>query len=183
MFLSSKNNLLYDAKNFEKYPNMYAIMLNNLKKNQIDESIANMDDDMHVKYIASQRILEFYFMWEQISGFENMYKIIFGHYYNEQNVFLYKGTLKKKDDIIIKTDVRRCKRDELIRNKFDTLITASSYDVIQKQLNIIALDKEYEIKSQYVYPLGITYKDETLNIQSNGKFSTQFENGNLILIK
>ena len=133
MFLTSKNDLLYDAKNFNKYRNIFAIILNKRKKYERENIITNMDDDLHGTYIESETTLKLYFMYELISGLKSIYKIIYGHFYSNQNMFIYKNTKNGKNDVIISHETQLCSQKELLHNASNKLIYTNSYESIKKQ--------------------------------------------------
>ena len=181
MFLTSKNDLLYDAKNFNRYNNVYTILVNKRKQCRIEENIENMleDSEWHATYVESTTTLKIYFDFELSLDFAGLYKIVFGHYYNNQNIFLYKNTNGKSG--IVKYEVHRCSQNELVHNTNNHLIYSNSYDVVKKQLDVIQYNEINKYKEQYsgFTPLEITFKRETMIIKSNDMFVTKYENETL----
>ena len=60
--LSNKNDLLYDSKNFNKYRNIYAVLVNYGKIEYIQTGLENCDDDLHQEYISYNYEVRLYFL-------------------------------------------------------------------------------------------------------------------------
>ena len=171
MILSNRNDLLYDSKNFDKYRNIYVVKINVNKEKYVQEQIRDLGGELHWDYDAYSFTLNLYFLSAQVN-LNGIYKIIYGHYYNSQNLFLYKDLHNKK---VIKSTISYCKNNELMYNNLNDLIYSNSYDVLKRQINVLLKTKEERIKT--LSPISVTYKNGNLNITSNGKLSTSFSNG------
>lgn len=175
MLITNKNNLLYDTKNFNSYRNIYAILVNKRKLTNIIYNLDHCeDDDLHTKYYVYENKLELYFIWQEFLNFDHVYKIVYGHYYNNRNTFLYQNLHGKN---IIQTNVHHCNANELLYNTHKDLICAKTYKDIVKQAAYINLDKAQEWESKFPNPLSIAYinTEEILSITSNGVFTSVFE--------
>jgi hypothetical protein len=170
MILSQKNNLLYDSKNFDKYGNIYAVKINNDNIKFINELIENNDSKLHSKYNEYALELILYFLVENVN-LNDIYKIIFGHYYNNQNLFLYKKLNNKK---INSSNIYHCKKNELLHNNLNSLIFSNSYDNIKDQVDILIKIKKDRLKT--LCPINVNYENnnENLNIETNGKLETSY---------
>ena len=170
MILSGKNNLLYDSKNFDKYGNIYAVKINDNSIKLINELLENNDNDLYSKYNTFNLELILYFLVENIN-LNDIYKIIFGHYYNNQNLFLYKKLNNKK---VNSSNIYQCKKNELLHNNLNSLICSNSYDNIKDQINVLLKTKKDRLKT--LYPIDVNYDndEETLNIETNGKLETSY---------
>lgn len=173
MILSNKNDLLYDSKNFDRYRNVYAIFVNHNKIEYMKSELENCDDDLHQEYISYNFELRLFYLFQEFINLNGTYKIIFGHYYNNQNAFLYKSIHNKK---VITTSVHHCKCNELLYNNEKDLICSNSYEVLKKQTNIIVKSYETKIREEY-FPLSISYENKNLSIETNGTLDISFSNG------
>ena len=180
MILSQQNNLLYDAKNFNRYNNVYAILINKRRLYKIEEDIETVINNSGIRtlYVLQESQLKIYFDAQiDIAG---LYRIIFGHYYNNQNIFLYKDTYGK--NVIIKHEVHRCNNSELVHNTNNHLIYSNSYDVVKKQLDVIKYNEINRYKQKYnELPFEISYSNETIFIKSNNMFETTIKNETLYI--
>lgn len=173
MILSNKNDLLYDSKNFNKYRNIYAVLVNYGKIEYIQTGLENCNDDLHQEYISYNFELKLFFLAEQYMNIKGVYKIVFGHYYNNQNQFLYKNLYNKE---VVTPTIHRCKYNELLYNNVKDLVYSNSYEALKKQTDVIIKIRETRIKQKY-FPIAVSYDNNTLNIETNGKLSTSFSDG------
>lgn len=173
MILSNKNDLLYDAKNFNKYRNIYAVLVNYGKIDDIQDNISKYAGKITDEYDHVNNEVKLIFLNEEYLNLKGIYKIIFGHYYNNQNLFLYKNLRDKK---IVTTNIHQCKYNELLYNNTKDLIYSNSYDALKKQVDIIVQIKENRIKDNLL-PIDVSYEEGTVNIETNGKLSTSFSDG------
>lgn len=173
MFLTNKNDLLYDSKNFEKYNNIYCVLLNQKKIKYNEEVIGSNDHKLQHDYIEVEENLKLFFIIEQLS-LAGCYKIIFGHYYNKSNNFLYKNVKNSK---VISYSVKRCNNKELLY-KNNKLVCANSYESLKRQIDYIDLTESKKI-DDFKNPLEIIYDSnkKLLSINSNGIINISFENG------
>jgi hypothetical protein len=132
--------------------------------------LENCDDDLQQEYISYNFKLKLFFLAEQYMNIKGLYKIVFGHYYNNQNQFLYKNLYNKK---IVITTIHRCKYNELLYNNVKDLIYSNSYENLKKQTDNIIKIKENRIKDKY-FPIKIEYNNCTLSIKTKGTLSISF---------
>lgn len=172
MFLTSKNDLLYDAKNFDKYRNIYCILLNKKKIENRQYNLDNHNNKLQHEYY--DEVLKLFFLFEEYS-LAGERKIVFGHYYNKKNTFLYKNVQTGK---VVSYEVKRCNNNELYY-KNNKLVCANTYDIIKKQLEIINLDETNKYNEKYHKQLEISYNKENnnLSIDLTGTCITSFNNG------
>jgi hypothetical protein len=172
MRLTPRNELLYDAKNFDKYNNIYTILLNNVKLENLEMGLSQYDHKLHVDYILLTEEIHMYFLSDKYLNLNGIYKIIFGHYYNNSNTFLYKNLKKDK---VISFNVKHCKNNELLYNENNNLICSNSYETLKKQIDIFVNNKVKQLKEEY-FPLEITYNNENVNIDTNKSITIHYDN-------
>lgn len=162
MLINSKNELLYDAKNFDNYHNIYCILKKTNK--QYDNKLLYEYYDGELKLLL-----------EEFPAFIKEHKIIFGHYYNNENTFIYKNVQNGK---IVSYEIKHCNNNELYY-KNNKLIYGDTYDSIKMQIDNINLDEINKYKEKYSNPLSISYNKENnnLNINLNKICITSFNNG------
>ena len=180
MIITNKTDLLYDSKNFHKHKNIYTILLNKKRYEQIKYDIYNSQELM-CNYDDYFDELEIFFIIERISNVKHLYNIVYGHFYNNNNMFLYKDQANGK---IIEYKCRSCKYDELIYNDKHNLICSNSYKDLKRQLTIISAKEEERISNEITRPLEIDYKGniETLILITTEKIDTRYEDNCIYLI-
>jgi len=175
MFITKRNDLLYDTKNFDKYNNIYCVLLNVKKINERRKELDTCDHKLHHAYDYENEQLNLFFLFEKFSSTTGDRKIVFGHYYNNRNTFLYKNVKNKK---VVSYSVNHCYNKELLYRN-NKLICSSTYEGLKKQIDYIDLTETKKIKEECKNPFTITY-DKNLNnlsINSNGIVLVYFNNG------
>ena len=171
MFITNRNDLLYDTKNFDKYNNIYCVLLNIKKIKEREKKLG--DNKLHHTYVNEQ--LNLFFLFEKFSSTTGERKIVFGHYYNNRNTFLYKDVKNSK---VISYNIKQCRNKELLYRN-DKLICSNTYENLKKQIDYIDLTETKKIKEDHIYPFIITYNKNSnnLSINSNGIVLVSFNNG------
>lgn len=67
----------------------------------------------------------------KINKNNNTHKIIYGHFYNNHNEFLYKKIINNK---IVDIEILRCKSNELLYNNVNDLIYSKSLNILNNYL-------------------------------------------------
>ena len=146
MLVKTTNNRLYDSRNFDKYKNYYAILFDK-RKYEINK-INNDEETLYA--ILTSYTREIYIM-DLNSGFEkadkNPYSIVYGHFYNNQNYFLFK---RIHNDKIVGININKCKRAELWHNKLNQLYITNYFDDIKHTVQVL----NSEIKAETAKPHG-----------------------------
>lgn len=174
MFLNKRNNHIYSANTFDKSQNVYAIRVNEQKLESITYELLN-NKEIRYRYNILRRELIFYLSIDDDVNIKSSYKVIYGHFYNNANDFLYKRTFNNK---VVNINIYRCKKSELLHNNFKRLIYSDSYDIIDKQVNSISKNQLDIIKKEYIKPFDIAYDKElkmliinhTIDINDTAKF-------------
>jgi len=163
MLISPQNNRLYDTRNFDLYRNVYAIYIDHKVLQYNKEKYKDDYEKIHINYTETQYLISISTN-DTISNidYQNGYKIIYGHFYNKQDLFLYKNTANGK---IIGYNIKKCLRDKLYFNKDNNLLCSTSYKTLAQQVKYIN-SKENSSYNEKLEPLPLTYEyyDETLNL-------------------
>ena len=77
----------------------------------------------------------------KINKNSKIYKIVYGHFYNNYNEFIYKKVVNNK---IINTEVFRCRKNELFYNDEYNLIYSKSFNAINNYLKYSLKNKTKE---------------------------------------
>ena len=164
MILTKRNDLLYDAKNFDKYYNMYAVLINHRVKTKLEYDLSNSGHDVTVEYIEILDQLNWIFIFEQLINSSKVFNVIYGHFYNNDNTFLYKNT---KEDKVVSYTIKRCSKEYLLFNDNKRLVSSKKYEDITTQLSLIDKSYKQEWTENYDRPLDAIYdrSDEILNIE------------------
>ena len=169
--LLNQNKHLHNLKNFDNYRNIYAVRMNESKIDSITYNLLN-DGNLRYKYNIVQRELFLYFAIDEDISIRGYYKIIYGHFYNNSNEFLYKKLNNKKT---YNFEVFKCNKNELLHNKLkEYLIYSDSYDALDKQIINIAEEKIYEIKQHFIKPFDVLYSSEVVSIHTNDNSNINF---------
>jgi len=166
--LLKKNKHLYDSDNFNNYVNIYTIQVDENRVEQIIYDNTNNPEILQHRYDKIDKVIHIYFLDDPTKKImkiiKSLYKIIYGHFYNAFNDFLFKRTINKK---IINTNVYRCNKDLLLKNKEGDLIYTKYYDDIKEHREEFLKQKELLLKKEYIKPI-ITFGNNIINILSNG---------------
>lgn len=161
MILTKQNNILYDSKNFDNSKNFYAVLTDKIKVKANKDSIDNYDI---LNLNITHETMWVYFSLINSNEFKNPYKVIYGHFYNNSDMFLYKDIHSGK---IIGHSIKKTYIDKLYYNK-NKLLYNRSYKTLVEQL-----DKLFnKSKDEYKNALSINYKynDETIEIEDMSKY-------------
>jgi len=165
MLFKKHKEHLYDSKNFDKYDNVYVIKAD---ENKVDQFIYDVQTNFELlqhKYDKLNRQIIIYFLDYSniIITIKSFYKIIFGHFYNAFNDFLFKKTTSSKK--VNNTNVYRCNNELLLKNKENDLISSKSYDEISEHNNEILEQKESLVSNKFIKP-NIMFEDNIINVDS-----------------
>lgn len=184
MILTQRNDLQYDARNFDSYQNVYTIYVDkctiehNKQRDLIDYEY------LHIKY--SYEIFSLYFNEniKTLKEYENGNKIIFGHFYNGQDYFLYKNIHNGK---VVGYKINKCRLENLYFNKNNHVLMSHSYREMVKQLEYINHEQNVESR-QDLKPqtIGYVYLDENeeliFGLEYKSRFNITYENECLEII-
>lgn len=154
MILNKHTDLIYDSKNFENYYNLYTVTIDDRQKEKFEYEIEKNKNNIEVNYNILIEQLNCIFILEKILDSQKFYKVIYGHFYNNENYFLYKNI---RNDNLVEYKIKKCKRNELLFNKNHKLLCSHKYDDITTQLKYIKLDTKNEYYNIVDRPLEITY--------------------------
>lgn len=165
MLFKKHKEHLYDSKNFDKYDNIYVIKADENKVNQFIYNVQTSFEILQHKYDKLNRQIIIYFLdySDAINTIKSFYKIIFGHFYNAFNDFLFKKTTINKK--INNVNVYRCSNELLLKNKENDLISSKSYNEIVEHNNEIIEQKESLLSDEVIKP-NIMFEDNIINIDS-----------------
>lgn len=181
MLITQKNNLLYDTKDFDLYQNVYTIYVDKVTIDKNKEKDLKDYDYLHFKY--EQTILKIFYNtdFSNLKNYSNGHKIIFGHFYNNQDYFLYKNLHNGK---VIGYKVSKCRLDQLYYNKNNHVLMSHSYKEMVQQLKFLNDKVNKESKTglspktiHYNYEDNLIYFNENPNI-----FSTTYNDECLSII-
>ena len=95
MIITKYSDLLYDTKNFNKYNNIYAVLIQQKYYDKVNQSYN--DQKLYIKYDKDTNGLELYYLLDScIYMINKMHDIIYGHFYNKHDLFLYKKFANNK---------------------------------------------------------------------------------------
>ncbi len=150
MILTPQNNRLYDSRNFEQYKNFYAIQYD-VEKYRIMKDKNHADSfTVYTEYWNTELILSVDTNQETS---ESIYKIIYGHFYNDQNFFLFK---KVHDGKIVGYKINKCRRGELWHNKLNQLYISNYFKDVQKTAIMLNMQANTDIGTETMNP-ALTY--------------------------
>ena len=163
MIINQLNSRNYDTRNFDKYKNFYAILVDEKRININAQLDKDAYENIHIKFDQRTTLLVYTNSLEELSDHNNdSYKIVYGHFYNNNNEFLFK---KCSDGKIIGYKVHRCKARELWRNELDQLYISNYFDTTKKTALLLNQDNNKEVRSKFKQKQTIGYEfiDNTLN--------------------
>ena len=178
MILTQKNDLHYDSKNFDNYQNVYTVYIDRLAIERNKQRDLVDYEYLHIKY--DYEVFSIYFNDDvtSLKEYENGNKIIFGHFYNGQNYFLYKNIHNGK---VIGYKINKCKLENLYFNKNNHILMSHSYKEMVKQLEFINHEQNVESR-QNLKPNTIGYvylEDENeliFGLEYKNRFDIDYEN-------
>lgn len=146
MRITPLNNRLYDTRDFNKYHNYFAIIKD---EKSIQMDIKKDEDNRDIIYIRHDHRVTLSIWANDISDdhiWQNGYKIVYGHFYNDQNTFLFKQV---KDNKIIGHSIKKCQRAELYHNEIGQLYFTNYYNDIKKTSILINNKFVEEYRKKY----------------------------------
>lgn len=166
MILNNYNRKISDSENFDKYKNHYAIMIND-KKSYIRK---NKDSyEIYVKHLDLALIFTVFELGSVVKT--KKYDIIYGHFYDNEDYFLFK---KLKNGKIVNYSIHKCSLRELYHNEKDKLyISNYFYDASNTVKYLEELNSDDTEISKEQASLSLTqYSNEQLKL--NSLFSSQY---------
>ena len=170
MILTQRNELQYDSKNFDSYQNVYTVYIDRLAIERNKQRDLVDYEYLHIKYDYEVFSIYFNDNITSLKEYENGNKIIFGHFYNGQNYFLYKNIHNGK---VIGYKINKCKLENLYFNKNNHILMSHSYREIVKQLEYINYEQNVESR-QDLKPNTIGYV--YLNDEEELIFGLEYKN-------
>lgn len=146
---------IYDIENFNRYANRFYIKVDEtaiehnirINENRIDSILFHYKN--YILYI--ERNLRYF-------TFKNPYSIVYGHFHNNQNVFLYQKVLNKKP---IK-EVYSLDRKSLYVNPINEIVESASYQRIEQIVKTLNMKARPEDKSVDISKIEYTYENNTI---------------------
>ena len=178
MILTQRNELQYDSKNFDSYQNVYTVYIDRLAIERNKQRDLVDYEYLHIKYDYEVFSIYFNDNVTSLKEYENGNKIIFGHFYNGQNYFLYKNIHNGK---VIGYKINKCKLENLYFNKNNHILMSHSYREIVKQLKYINHEQNVESRQDlkpntigYVY---LNDEEELIfGLEYKNRFNIDYEN-------
>lgn len=178
MVITQQNNRLYDTRNFDSYKNYYVIHYNEEKYNTLKLKNSADSYTVYMNYVrlSTELILSVDYNVEQS---ENIYRIIYGHFYNNEDKFLFK---KVHDGKIIGYKVSRCNKGELWHNKLNQLYIANYFKDAKKTAILLNNEANIQIADETINPVlsYITHSDETLIF--NNSWDSEYSQDEILTI-
>lgn len=164
MILTQYNDRLYDSRNFDNYQNYYVIHYNKEKYQALKEKNHIDSFTIYMNYIklSAELILSVDFDTEKS---ENIYHIVYGHFYNNQDYFLFK---KVQNGKIVGYKVSKCNKGELWHNKLNQLYISNYFGEAKKTAILLNNEANVKIADETTNPAlsYIVYSDETLTFMA-----------------
>ena len=160
MLIKSTNNRNYNVRNFDDYDNVYAILVDNKSINMnkyVDDQLSTV---VNIKFDHQVTLLIYGNDFVNDREYENVYKVVYGHFYNKQNEFIFKKL--NNSDEIIEYKCQRCTKGELWHNKLQKLYFSKIYGEVKSAAHILNIQDCKERRSQYEpYAIEYIYDAET----------------------
>ena len=176
MIVKQTTGNVYDSKNFDSYPNYYAILVDKktieLNRKKDKEGLENI----YIKYTVNDLLLIYNNDKENISNHQGGYKIVYGHFYNNQNYFLFK---KLHNDKIVGYNVQKCQKAELWHNKLNKLYISNYLNEVKNTAFWLNSQKNEETQQSYTpAKIGYLYYDYTIEFPTdiNNKMNIDYAN-------
>lgn len=174
MFITKQNKILYDTKNFDTSKNVYAVLIDNVKVKANTDKIESYDI---LNINIFHETFWMYFPIMEGSIFKTPYKIVYGHFYNNSDMFLYKDIHSGK---IIGHSIKKTYIEKLYYNK-NKLLYNKSYKTLVQQLDHLKEKSKEDYQSKQL-TINYIYDDETIEFNNSEKYiSTYYDNECLIL--
>ena len=146
MIITQHNNRIADSRNFDSYKNYYAILYNQDKYTFIKDKNRADIYTVYTSHIETQLIIN---IDKQKETSNSIYNIVYGHFYNDQNYFLFK---KVHEDKIVGYKVNRCHSSELWHNKLNQLYISNYFSDIKKTAIMLNAEANEHISSETTNP-------------------------------
>jgi len=163
MIISKHNNLLYDTKNFDNAKNIYAVLIDNIKVQANIDSIDNYDV---LNINITQEKIWLCFSLINSKTYKNPYKVVYGHFYNNSDIFLYKDIHSGK---IIGHSIKKTYVDKLYYNK-NKLLYNRSYKTLVEQFNRLYNKSKDDYTSTSQLTIHYNYDNETIEFENTAKY-------------
>ena len=181
MIVKQTTGNVYDSKNFDSYPNYYAILVDKKTIELNKKTDKDHIENIYIKYSIDNLLLIYNYDKDSIVNHQNGYKIVYGHFYNNQNYFLFKKVHNNK---IVGYSVSKCQKGELWHNKLNKLYISNYLNEAKSTAFILnnKLNKEYyetTVPSEITY----IYDDYTISFPdvTEDEIQTDYENEILYL--
>lgn len=156
MRINQLNNRHYDTRKFDECPNFYAILANEKIIEINREKDQDTIENIHVTYNIFETLLVYTNDMSKLTDHQNGYKIVYGHFYNETNEFLFK---KVENGKIVGYNIHRCQKSELWRNKLDQLYISNYFGEVKRTAQLLNTKLNEEVRKD-LHPTAITYTVE-----------------------
>lgn len=173
-------NLKEDLQGFNKYKNYFLIKIDN-KLMEMNKTIV---DSYHRLVIEYSNLVIYIYKNNKKPRFKVPFKIIYGHFYNDDEMIQYKNVINNEID----NDIHLGHKEEIFKNELDQPIKYTNLKTIEKISK--NLEEDYRIKSKvddlYIKeddnPLvNYEYDAEINKVTLNEKLRTEFNNEKNIL--
>lgn len=163
MIVKPTTDRLYDTRNFDSQKNYYAILYNREKYQLIKDKNKADAYTIYAEYTQLKLILDVDYSKERS---DSIFKVVYGHFYNDQNFFLFKQTHNGK---VIGYKINKCRRAELWHNNLNQLYITNYFGDIKQTVVHLNMDVNKDIGEQTFCP-ALTYieydeADEKLNFK------------------
>lgn len=167
------NDRHYDTRNFDTKNNYYAILVDK-KQLKINKDIYEQGNDkLYVTYNNIQTLLVYVKIDSKDNIFENGYKIIYGHFYNDQNFFLFKNL--NKEGKIIGHKIHKVQKSELY-SKLNRLYFSNYYtDISRTSFLLNKQIKDTYTKDVPALEIKYDYIDNNEEIRFYSSIKTYFD--------
>jgi len=171
MRVSNNNDRLYDVRNFDSYSNVYAIKINQPKIDDYYQYVIDFLNKCFITYKFETLILSFGNK-NDVKNCQGAYRIIYGHFYNDQDFFIYHDLYNGK---IITHTIKKTNKDNLYFNVNNILLCSSTFNNINNQFKILNdLLKKNGISNGGQTKITLNYKYNPDN------YELKIDSGNLI---
>lgn len=174
MLIKSTNNRNYNVRNFDDYDNVYAILVDNKSINMnkyVDDQLSTV---VNIQFDHQVTLLIYGNDFVNDREYENVYKVVYGHFYNNQNEFIFKKLNNSEE--IIDYSCQRCKKAELWHNKMEKLYFSKVYNEVKSAARVLNINDNKERRSQYTpQPISYIYDEITETIYAPTDITDEFK--------
>lgn len=146
MIITQQNDRLYDSSNFDSYKNFYAIRYDVEKYHIMKEKNHADSFSIYIQHFNTQLILS---VDTTIEKSNSIFDIVYGHFYNDQNFFLFKKVHNGK---IIGYKVSKCNKGELYHNKLNQLYISNYFGEAKKTVLLLNNEANADIANESTCP-------------------------------